>query len=168
MKRANCSALVPLESSDSWAAGALARGENKVVGGNRRRALRGPGAPAGGRGRTETPPAKLSACATCQAACDGGMGRAARAPSMAPHNRSAAVAREGRGRGAGAGRPSIAPYRNGTAPRGTQGAWRRCAATVRCVRISRATVHHRGRNGGRARAGRPGGRPSRRTGNERV
>ena len=31
---------------------------NKVVGGNRRRALRGYG------GRTETPPAKLSACAT--------------------------------------------------------------------------------------------------------
>ena len=30
-----------------------------------RRALRGPGAPAGGRGRTETPPAKLSACVTC-------------------------------------------------------------------------------------------------------
>ena len=28
---------------------------------------RGPGAPAGGRGRTETPPAKLSACATCHA-----------------------------------------------------------------------------------------------------
>ena len=43
-----------------------ARG-NKVVGGNRRRALRGPGAPAGGRGRTETPPATLSACATCNA-----------------------------------------------------------------------------------------------------
>ena len=33
------------------------------VGMTRRRALRGPGAPAGGRGRTETPPAKLSACA---------------------------------------------------------------------------------------------------------
>ena len=31
----------------------------------RRRALRGPGAPAGDKGRTETPPAKLSACATC-------------------------------------------------------------------------------------------------------
>ena len=33
----------------------------------RRRALRGPGALAGGRGRTETPPAKLSTCATCHA-----------------------------------------------------------------------------------------------------
>ncbi len=38
------------------------------VGMTRRRALRGPGAPAGGRGRTETPPAKLSACATCHCA----------------------------------------------------------------------------------------------------
>ena len=36
-----------------------------VLGVTRRRALRGPGAPAGGRGRTETPPAKLSMCATC-------------------------------------------------------------------------------------------------------
>ena len=38
-----------------------------ALGATRRRALRGPGAPAGGRGRTETPPAKLSTCATCHA-----------------------------------------------------------------------------------------------------
>ena len=38
-----------------------------ALGVTRRRALRGPGAPAGGRGCTETPPAKLSACATCHA-----------------------------------------------------------------------------------------------------
>ena len=31
------------------------------------RLCRGPGVPADGRGRTETPPAKLSACATCHA-----------------------------------------------------------------------------------------------------
>ena len=38
-----------------------------ALGATRRRALRGPGAQAGGRGRTETPPAKLSTCATCHA-----------------------------------------------------------------------------------------------------
>ena len=143
MKRANCSALVPLESSDSWAAGALARGGNKVVGGKRRRALRGPGAPAGGRGRTETPPAKLSACVTCQAACGGGDGACGKgAIDGAPQskrggargarergggceaaNRSGEPPRAMRTRGAhgyGARRRDgdIAPYRNGTAPRG--------------------------------------------------
>lgn len=38
-----------------------------ALGVTRRRALRGPGAPAGDKGRTETPPAKLSTCATCHA-----------------------------------------------------------------------------------------------------
>ncbi len=42
----------------------------------RRRALRGPGAPAGGRGRTETPPEKLSACDTCHCARAGGIAHA--------------------------------------------------------------------------------------------
>ena len=43
-----------LGGAPRWGAGVIGR-----------RALRGPGAPAGGRGRTETPPTKLSAYATC-------------------------------------------------------------------------------------------------------
>ncbi len=63
-----------------------------------RRALRGYG------GRTETPPAKLSACATCHGA----------AAVASRHRRCGAAARAGRvGSPHGRWRPSIAPYRNG-------------------------------------------------------
>ena len=50
-----------------YAHGMAVRPVSGALGVTRRRALRGPGAPAGGRGRTETPPAKLSTCATCHA-----------------------------------------------------------------------------------------------------
>ena len=70
----------------------------------RRRALRGPGAPAGGRGRTETPPAKLSACDTCHCARAGGI---AHAGGARPYRTS-------RVHGALLGRrdEDIAPYRH--------------------------------------------------------
>ena len=73
------------------------------VGMIRRRALRGPGAPAGA-GRTETPPAKLSACATCHCARAGGI---AHAGGARPYRTS-------RVHGALLGRrdEDIAPYRH--------------------------------------------------------
>ncbi len=74
------------------------------VGMTRRRALRGPGAPAGGRGRTETPPEKLSACDTCHCARAGGI---AHAGGARPYRTS-------RVHGALLGRrdEDIAPYRH--------------------------------------------------------
>ena len=73
------------------------------VGMTRRRALRGPGAPAGA-GRTETPPAKLSACDTCHCARAGGI---AHAGGARPYRTS-------RVHGALLGRrdEDIAPYRH--------------------------------------------------------
>ena len=104
--------------------------------GTERRALRGPGAPAGGRGRTETPPAKLSACATCcQAAYHGGE------PPRAM--RRGGGSREARRRSAARG--GQASRRTATGPHGNG-----CGRGAREGRAGRARGGG-GSNGGRAR-----------------
>ena len=69
MPHAWCARALPMAPypAPCRARGAVWCRGSAAVGGTGRRALHGPGAPAGGRGRTETLPAKLSACATCHA-----------------------------------------------------------------------------------------------------
>ena len=79
------------------------------VGMTRRRALRGPGAPAGGRGRTETPPAKLSACDTCHCARTGAL----RTQGVHGHTARAGCTAHYSGGAMRTSRPTAKPHEDG-------------------------------------------------------